>query len=454
MNGKIGNIVKRENSTKSDFVSVDIVLNLKDSASIINPIVIVDTTVNAYEYNYLYIAQFSRFYFIRDCKWILGVWELTCECDVLASWKTTILNTNKFVLRSSSLFDTEIIDTLYPSKASAISKHEISERLTGWGGSGSYIISTISSTPYAMGSITYYVCSAKQAQDFINFMLSGVPDWNSITDFSGDVAKAFIDPFQYVTGCMFFPFEIPENHTAVSTIKFGFWDSKISARPLLNPQQTFNVQLTLPSSNDSRIFTNYEPYAEYWLDAGAFGIVPLRRKWFETETVYIYVDVDLVNGNAKMTVGNSANPLVNPLTVSVAKIGATMAIAGTQFKTDISLGGLVETAIGAATGAVSALISDGDVLSSATSNMIKAQVSGINEGIVSAQNSGVITLVGMFLNMTDEDVDENGRPCFKTVQLKTLSGFCKVDDGLIKGNMLIEEQRKIRDYLEGGFFIE
>ena len=454
MNGKIGNIVKRENSTKSDFVSVDIVLNLKDSASIINPIVVVDTTVNAYEYNYLYIAQFSRFYFIRDCKWVLGVWELTCDCDVLASWKDTILSKTKYVLRSSLKHDTSIIDTLYPAKATAKLKHVLSEQLSGWTGSGSFVISTICPTPYAQGSTTYYACTAKQAQDFIGFMLSGVPSWESISDFSGDVAKAFIDPFQYVTGCMFFPFDIPDNKTTSSTIKFGFWDSKITARALVNPQMTFNLTLALPKSDDEREYTNYEPYAEYWLECGVFGVIPLQRKWFETNNIYVYIDVDLVNGNAKLTVSNTSNPKINPLTVSVSKVGSQISVALTQLKTELSLNGLVETFASHAFGMASALIDSGSALNAAASGMTKTQVSGFNEGIVAAKNSGYITLVALFYDLPEEDLNENGRPCFKNYALNTLNGFCKVDNGVIEGKMLLQEQNKIRNYLEEGFFIE
>lgn len=452
MNGKIGNIIKRENSTKNEFVSIDIVLNLKDTSSIINPVVIIDTSVNAYGYNYLYINQFSRFYFIRDCKWVLGAWELTCECDVLASWKTQITSAEKYVLRSSSNYDTSITDTLYPSKASAYLKH--SQATLPIGQAESFIISTICESPYAFGSTTYYVCTRQQAKDFMGFMLSGVPTWENISDFSGDVAKAFIDPFQYVTGCMVFPFLIPDTITTDGTIKFGYWDSGISAKILLTPKRFFNVELTLPASDDTRVFTNYQPYAEYWLEAGVFGVVPLNRKWFETNKVYVNVAVDLMNGNSKLTVSNTSDIDVNPLTVSVSKIGSQVAIASTQFRSELGIGGGIESVLAPVATGLSSLVSGGNVMSSALNSLVKTQVSGQNEGVVAAQDSAVITLVGLFYNMADEDITENGRPCFKRVTLSTLTGYCKVDDGRIAGNMLLEEQRKIQAYLEGGFFIE
>lgn len=454
MNGKIGNIVKRENSTKSDFVSVDIVLNLKDSASIINPIVVVDTTVNAYEYNYLYIAQFSRFYFIRDCKWVLGVWELTCECDVLASWKTTILNAEKYVLRSSSKYDTAIIDTFYPMKQE--STYSINEsELEDWVmnvDKGCYIIGTVSNTNAALGSTSYYVCTKKQANNFFEYMLNGVPNWDSISDFSGDVAKAFIDPFQYVVSCKWVP--LPHSilsdpvYTVADTIKFGFWDSKILARALLTTQFSINNTFTFPYSED-RIFLWYPPYSNYWLYAGVFGVVPIQRSNF-TQNVIAQLQMDLVNGMGTLKLLND-NKIVSQLS---QKVSADIAVSSMQLAIPTSIGEILSSAISAGLSAVSALVAGGNIGDAALSYMTKAESSGQSEGITAIVNSRKWALIGQHFLSVEEDLDENGRPLCQNVQLKTLTGFCKVDDGLIKGNMLIEEQRKIQDYLEGGFFIE
>lgn len=454
MNGKIGNIVKRENSTKSDFTSIDIVLNLKDSSSIINPVVIIDASVNAYEYNYLYIAQFSRFYFIRDCRWVLGVWELTCECDVLASWKTAILNANKYVLRSSSKYDTTIIDTFYPMRQASTystSENELEEWVLNVD-KGCYIIGTISNTNAALGSTSYYVCTKTQANNFFEYMLNGVPNWDSISDFSGDVAKAFIDPFQYVVSCKWVP--LPHSllsdaiYTVADTIKFGFWDSKILARALLTTQFSITKTFSFPYAED-REFLWYPPYSSYWLYAGVFGVVPVQRANFN-QNLTALLQMDLVNGMGTLKLLNN-NKVVSQLS---QKVSADIAISSIQLAVPTSLGEILSSAIGAGLSGVSALVAGGSVGDAALSYMTKAESSGQSEGITAIVNSRNWALIGQHFLSVEEDIAENGRPLCQNAQLKTLTGFCKVDDGIIKGNMLVEEQRKIQAYLEGGFFIE
>ena len=112
---------KKENSTKQPSGSATKTIScvLKETTSIINPILIIyDTSaLNPYNLNYCYIATFGRYYYVNDWAYIVGQWECNCEVDAMASFKTEIGLKSKFVLRASAEENKSIIDTFYPSLA-------------------------------------------------------------------------------------------------------------------------------------------------------------------------------------------------------------------------------------------------------------------------------------------------------------------------------------------------
>lgn len=65
---------------------------MRDSSSIMSPVVLVEgNSFNAY--NYAYIPQFDRYYFIKEItNYRNNLWILTLEVDVLMSFKSSILN--------------------------------------------------------------------------------------------------------------------------------------------------------------------------------------------------------------------------------------------------------------------------------------------------------------------------------------------------------------------------
>lgn len=65
---------------------------MRDSSSIISPVILVEGS-SFNEYNYAYIPQFDRYYFIKEItNYRNNLWILTLEVDVLMSFKSSILN--------------------------------------------------------------------------------------------------------------------------------------------------------------------------------------------------------------------------------------------------------------------------------------------------------------------------------------------------------------------------
>jgi len=92
---------EKERINKTDYLTNRFPLNgfLKNVTSVKEPVILIEKTNPAlYGYNYLYIPDFKRYYFITDIKQIrTNLWEISAKCDVLFSFMADIL-TNKCII--------------------------------------------------------------------------------------------------------------------------------------------------------------------------------------------------------------------------------------------------------------------------------------------------------------------------------------------------------------------
>lgn len=85
---------ERERINKSLGGSLTLTGTLRGESSVINPSFIIEHS-NPSTYNYCYISDFSRYYFIDNITSIRnGLWKIDCKVDVLMSYKDAILNLN------------------------------------------------------------------------------------------------------------------------------------------------------------------------------------------------------------------------------------------------------------------------------------------------------------------------------------------------------------------------
>ena len=132
---------KKENSTTRPAGSgISYACVLKDRCTIENPEIELNVKPNQW-YNYCYIPDFQRYYFVSNWNYFRGIWTATLKVDTLASYKTEIGSTTKYILRSASEYDKEVKDTLYPLKSETVKMVETGS-LWNWASSfagGTYI---------------------------------------------------------------------------------------------------------------------------------------------------------------------------------------------------------------------------------------------------------------------------------------------------------------------------
>lgn len=80
-------------------------------ADALNPTLSIQSADNLSDYNFLYIPDFARYYFIDSIVAIrTNLWEVRGRVDVLMSYASAIKNLSGIVRRSASSFNEEIKD--------------------------------------------------------------------------------------------------------------------------------------------------------------------------------------------------------------------------------------------------------------------------------------------------------------------------------------------------------
>lgn len=88
---------------------------LKAPTSFTNPIIVLYETnyITQNQYNYAYIPEFKRYYFVTDIICISkNMWEIHMHVDVLMSWKEKIVTNKALILRSSNRYNEYLDDKI------------------------------------------------------------------------------------------------------------------------------------------------------------------------------------------------------------------------------------------------------------------------------------------------------------------------------------------------------
>ena len=203
---------KKPNSTAVPAVAgTSYSCTMKTVSSLLSPVIdIADTkqTGAIPLYNYAYIADFNRYYFIDDVSWSQGIWSLSMHVDVLASFKEDIENSRQYVIRSASQSNPYIPDTVYQTyidtsgsyavEALANSVQRYNSTTRNWE-NVSYFNRSVSSGAVCVGivsgasnGVTHYIMPVSTFQELLQKAFAVVP--SDMTDVSSGLANAIFDP--------------------------------------------------------------------------------------------------------------------------------------------------------------------------------------------------------------------------------------------------------------------
>lgn len=434
---------------------------IKEPSSIMAPTIIFSASVfsDPTAYNYAYIAKFKRYYFITDVRWILGRWEVSMRCDVLATYKSEIGSKTMYMLRASASNNGNIVDHLYPTASISYGSAEDDSFIPLGYGLGSYIVNVVGVA--TGGTSTLWKLSPANFRALISALYANI-DGFQFTDIIEALRKvAGGSPEKLVSSAMWMPpYNFPTSGS--QEIIIGTWESGISGDLISDPLfELPAIELTLPKHPQAASrgsFLNLSPYSTYTLNIPMFGAVNLDTTAIKNaSSIFINIVLDALSGQGRCRVHSGGNP--RPLLADlVAQIGVAVPLQGQS--AGASVAGSVVSTLAATAGAIASggaalpiIGASGAALGTAITALSGASFStGSAGGALSFQHA--ITLDATFLNIAPEDNAEHGRPLCDLRTPASLGGYCLPKDAHVDIPGTSEEQTELARICEGGFFYE
>lgn len=469
MTVKFWTFAKRQNSTKrpSGNPAYTFACTLKDASGILNPTLEIyqSAAFNPYALNYCEITEFHRYYRCSDWTWILGRWECSLKSDPLASFKTEIGVSSKYVVRSASQSDGNFVDTFFPPKGNRLSSYSVGDIFTFSDdySSGGYVLGVANRDSAGAGAVSYYVMSSSQIRALVQFMLPQPAElWTDpITTMTDSLYRVFVSPFDYIKSCKWFPVSLPTTGGATA-VSFGAYSSNIQALNLdMNTAHWSESSKTLPLPNNwstSEAKYKTSPFCRMYLMLNPWGIIELNPlDFYDSTGVTCSIKTDFISGDCMLTISNGTREVgryVAPIGIDINLSAASINAGGLMGGLSAAGTAVAAMATGGASIPVSAIALAGGIGEMAMSAAPSASGSvGQNMG-GAAFYDGIVRLLIYQQEFASEDVAEFGKPLYQVKQLNTLSGYIKCADGEVEAAALDEELTMIADYLTNGFFFE
>lgn len=478
---------KRLNSTKlpasAPFVEYTNVI-LKSPSSIVNPtIAIVEKGVGVaspIRCNYAHIADYGRYYWVRNWTFQDHQWIAALEVDPLATYKTQIGGSTKYVLRAASVSDPTVVDTLYPATSEYMQTYVSPFTMESWANygdtnsPGSYVV-TVVGKDNASGSnaaVAMFNLTGSGVQTMINNMIDAIDGAVSGAT-PRDVGEAlqnllylparFTDDLsKYVCNIMWFPWSFATNGAAGSgSLYLGMYSCLPNQWPISSPMRVDSVTVSLAGipGTGAEPWEYLAPFAQYCLEWEPFGMIPLDPvDVVNCAELLLTVTVDAMSGLGRLDVraNETAGTPGRVIASRTAQVGVSVPYGGTAPNYAGAITGAVSVA-SAASAYVKGDASGGELASTIGSAAASASPAGFSSG-TSGGGAGISrsgAVYGRILRHTDTDPTEHGKPLCKNRVINTLSGYVKCADGHISASGATQaELAAVESYLTGGFFYE
>lgn len=465
------NFTKRKNSTLQPSNGILKQVVLKEDTSILNPTFIINEPLP----DYTYVSAFGKYYFVSDVTNLSASQSaISCSLDVLATYRSSILNYNAFVERSASNYDTLVIDPLLSSRQVVSSVARESRSVDYFSTSGAFVVQAFSKGGGIVLYATPNMIPYEKILDTNTYTASDIREW-----IDKKVAQAF-DLDVYIGAVKWLP--IAPNHIGSvigATEPFyigpvdigvpsGYNVYKSEQRTPIGTQVVYDIPI--PSSNAYNDFRDYSPrFSKYRIRLAGVGFVELDPIMIGTilnssdtltDNMYIdYITGDITHylmkrtrtgsGETNVEIGRfNGNIAVN---IPISKSSPDTSGAFSNLSNRVMQGAFVGGGYGAIAGAVVGLVEAvGTELTPETSFMGSTAE---NMALIRHESQSIITIAEKY-GSKEFPTNVAGRPLFQNIRLGNLSGFCKCGNASVPVNARDEERDMINSFLNSGVYIE
>lgn len=440
----------------------DILIDIKNGCSVTNPLIEL-----SYEgkppFNYFYIPDFGRYYYITGMDFVEGLWLVSGKVDVLNSFRSSILASRAKILYAQT--NRNIVDQRIPVKSEVILEHNqgVLPFLIGF---KSYILSVT-----GKGSFGHYVlANYNDYEDLIDGIDSTTTDWHDLLDaakqaaYGGSAADnikhAYVLPVQLKT----------EGLGRNEPLYLGGYPAKksggsaIEVLKINNPIQTWTGSISIPwHFSDWR---KTAPYTRIYLYLPLAGTMELDTNSLVGESTIEYkYSFNITSGDMAFQIKSGSGRMLNQGNNNIAMDGLYGSSGINSTKAFASAGGLAVSAAallsGIATGGAGAAAVMG--MAGAAGGLISA-LGGTSQGSAGIGGSaitGLDPLVHIWTisrDITSEPSnyhDIMGYPFMDVASLSGRTGYIQTEDFNFKdANAYETEIAEINSLLDGGIYIE
>lgn len=452
---------KRKNSTKipEKYIS-EFNVDLKEPTSLVTPTLLMSKSHWTHSYNYVYIPDFQRTYFVKDITYLNNdIMEVALNMDYLGSRRDVILNTVTFVERTNdtALYNDEVYDQYLSNTTEIVAQRSITTSFKSpFDTEGCYILRVVNNTANIGGISTYAITNDSKIADILNFLFTESNFKDVISD---EVVKSFFNPFQYIISLKWIPLKRSEITASDSEeVYIGWWDTGIKAFPInVSGTQFDSEKINIPTNIYSDFRKNVSAFSEYYLYIPGVGNVSIGGADVN-EPLYLSGSIDIVTGQCIYYLCEK-----NPYT-SNADNNPIIATFSCNLATDIQLGqmgarlgGLIGNGIGAISSALSGNIGG---MISGTVNAVQsvtnptASINGTQGARFLIENGSNI-IVSLTNYGSCVSPDTIGKPSYQNALLKSLLGYyVQCGNASIELQGYDDEADIINGYLNGGVYLE
>ena len=480
---------KRTNSTLQPTMTASYDCTLKEGCSVVNPIIILNRKIIGHSYNYAYIADFGRYYWIRNIVYENARMFFFLECDPLASYKTEIGSSSVYVTRSASDYNGYIVDNMYPLTNEIEVDREVLASLSIVSVGRCYVVTIVGNDAEngTQEGLHYYGFTPAGLDSFFKQLLSTTYTDQIVDRVWGQLnenLKLLVDPLQYISCVKMYPFTlnypadpgqpVKPGELSTKTIPVGFgtiscecaeWGNGFRTPVILDtpfsiknhPQIARGAYLNGSQFTDCKFYT---PFGVFDVDVLALAQAEDSRR--------IQLSVDITTGTGRLQVyardtndyyaypwiGNSVIDCIGSFGVDVPV--SQIVAGGMDYLGGLSgaLGSMGSALTGNYVGAVTGFIGStvGMIGQGVANSIPKAHTTGQKGSDMNFSRD--ITAEYVWRIVVDDDNTQHGKPLCEVRQINTLSGFLMAEKPDIAISGTREEADKINAELTTGIFYE
>ena len=453
MQAKFYYLNKRKNSTRKPADNSELAtyeIKLKTDCSSLNPTIEVRLAAgnNPYGWNYAFLSDFAKYYFIRDYRWNTnGYWEIDLKLDTLASHVAAIRASRYFIKFAETAYNKWIVDSRLQQLTSCTT------HITS-GNNRIFDLDSIADRNILFfisedanlssgGAVQAFLVTQSDLKDVCHSLYTaGRTVWEDLQAQAGSASAC-------ITKCIRVPYSVPAG--ASLSIKLGNYDTGITGKPVLGRLLLPTVQISIPwQTNDFR-----RSYHKFTLILPFVGAVPISASDILTDSMLeISVAIDILTGDVVYYVCHEDDALA-PIASYKTNCASVIPISSYQSNTLSALSSIVTGAseiangnwVSGIAGAVNGVF---NFLAAKSPSVVGAQTG-------SPEIMSTPTLITQYYptSVSPTSISNSmGLPYFAENTLEGFSGFVQTENAHVAVACLDAERDEIESLLNNGIYLE